>query len=116
MLKINGLTMPEPKQLSVSLEKIWSSNTGRSANGTMVGDLIGTKYKLEIQWAALTAAQAASINAAVKGAFFSVTFIDPATGKEKTITCYAGTPKFPVYSYVVKRIAYYEVSVNLIEQ
>ena len=38
-LKLNGLT--------VTKEKIWSKNTGRAANGEMVGDLIAIKYTLK---------------------------------------------------------------------
>lgn len=43
---IDGVTMPTPalSGLTIKKEKIWSNNTGRVANGDMVGDLIAIKY------------------------------------------------------------------------
>ena len=63
-LKLNGLT--------VTKEKIWSKNTGRAANGEMVGDLIAIKYTLKCSWPPLTREQAVVIDKAVSPAFFNV--------------------------------------------
>lgn len=94
--------MPTPKKdgLTISKEKIWGPKTGRGSDGTMLGDLVSIKYKLQITWPPLTAAQSATIDRAVSNAFFPVTFTDPATGGRTTITCYAGAPSYNVYSYV----------------
>ena len=45
-LIIGDVTMPTLKLsgLTVTKEKIWSKNTGRAANGEMIGDIIATKY------------------------------------------------------------------------
>lgn len=45
---IDGVTMPTPALggLTIKKEKVWSNNTGRVANGDMVGDLIN----LNIRW------------------------------------------------------------------
>lgn len=116
MIKINGITLPEPKYngLKISKNKIWSSNAGRSATGDFIGDLITIKYKLEMQWAVLTSQQVAVIDAAVSQAFFTVTFED-LDGAEKTITCYAGDPDYPVLTYALKKgTLYKDVAVNVI--
>ena len=102
--------------LSISKNKVWASNTGRAANGNMVGDLIGIKYKLEATWPPLSAQQIATIDNIISNAFFSVRFIDPAGGSQKTVTCYAGDPVYPVYSYVDGVKTYMGVKVSLIER
>ncbi len=38
MLKFDGVEMPVPADLQVQDNKIWSDNTGRSANGKFVGE------------------------------------------------------------------------------
>ena len=53
-IEIDGVPMPGLKLngLTVTKEKIWSQNTGRAANGEMVGDLIAIKIYFEMQLAA----------------------------------------------------------------
>lgn len=118
-LIVNGVKMPTPKKDGYKVEKnkVWSSNSGRTANGTMVGDLIGIKYKLELQWSLVKQSDVEKIDNAVSGtAFFDVTFYDPTTGTNKTKTFYAGDPSYPVYSSVLQGKPCQNVSVNLIEK
>lgn len=119
MLWIGGVQMPEPKAdgLTVTKNKIWSKNAGRAADGNMVGDIVGIKYKLDIQWAYCKPADVQKIDAAVSGAaFFPVRFVDPGTGQEVTRNFYAGDPKYPVHTYAMGGGRYKGVSVSLIEQ
>ena len=84
-LIIGGVTMPDLKQgLTISKEKIWSKNTGRAANGDMLGDIVAVKYTLDCAWPPLSREQAAMIDNAVSPAFFDVTFTDP--GNNGTVT------------------------------
>lgn len=80
-LIIGGVAMPTLKLsgLTVTKEKIWSKNTGRAANGEMIGDIITTKYTLKCSWPPLTRQQITVIDKAIKPAFFNVTFTDPGT-------------------------------------
>lgn len=117
MLKFKGVSMPEPKALTVSSEKIWSSNTGRGDNGKMTGDVVAIKATLKIEWPPLSAAQTQLIDSYLSIPFFNCTFLDPRNGnKEKTLTVYAGTPAYPVYSYANGLPKYVGVAVDLIEQ
>lgn len=95
---IDGVTMPTPALggLTIKKEKVWSNNTGRVANGDMVGDLIAIKYTLEITWPMLSRADAAKIDAAISPAFFNVTFTDPGSNSRITKRCYSNTPSYPV--------------------
>lgn len=117
MLKINGEVMPEPQALTPSREKIWSSNTGRSDSGKMNGDIVAIKTKLQIQWGILSAEQTELLDSYFSQAYFECTYLDPASAnKEKTIEVYAGTPTYPVYSYVKGFPEYKGVGVDLVER
>jgi hypothetical protein len=113
---IDGVTMPTPaiSGLTIKKEKIWSNNTGRVANGDMVGDLIAIKYTLEITWPMLSRADTAKIDAAISPAFFNVTFTDPGSNSRITKRCYSNTPSYPVYSYVDGVKTYKGVGATLI--
>lgn len=117
-LVIGGVTMPTLKKegLSISKEKVWSSNTGRAANGDMIGDIVAIKYTLECEWPPLSREQAAAVDAAVTPAFFDVTFTDPGSNSRVTKKMYAGTPTYPVYSYVKGVKTYSGVKVTLIQK
>lgn len=101
-LKINGVVMPPPKRegITVKKEKIWSSNTGRSASGKMLGTLVAIKRTVSIQWPTLTAAQATVIDRAVSDKdhpFVPMQYTD-ITGQTVTMDVYFSTPTFTVRS------------------
>ena len=89
-LYINGTQMPAPKHqgVTISTEKVWSADTGRTASGKMVGTLIATKTKVKLEWPPLTMAEVALIEAAVSNAnspFVSMRYTDM-TGQTVTKT------------------------------
>lgn len=110
--------MPEPKLSGITFtkEKIWSKNTGRTTDGTMTGDVIAIKTKMQITWGCLSGEQVALLDTAVSPAFISVYFKDPRLNSYTTKTFYAGTPTYPVYSYVNGFPEYIGCAVDLIEQ
>lgn len=102
-LYINGVKMPDPalEGVTVSREKIWSSNTGRTTSGKMTGTVVAVKTTLKIKWPVLTPAQVATIEGAVSdpdNPFVPVKYTD-ATGSTVTKTMYFGTPSYTVYSW-----------------
>ena len=64
-LVIDGATMPPLKSLTVAREKVWSANTGRAANGDVIGDLVAIKYKLECEFIPLNRNQVAVVGSAI---------------------------------------------------
>lgn len=116
-LVIGGVTMPILKKdgLEIKKEKIWSKNTGRSSSGDMIGDIVKIKYTLHCEWPPLNKGDAAKIDAAVSPSFFNVTFTDVG-GARVTKMFYAGSPVYPVYSYVSGVKTYHGVTVDLIEK
>lgn len=119
-LYINGVKMPDPalEGVTISREKIWSENTGRTASGKMAGAIIGIKSKISIKWPVLTPAQAATIEGAVSdpdNPFVPVKYTD-ATGTTVTKTMYFGTPSYTVYSWANGMQYIKNASVDGIEQ
>lgn len=116
VLVLDGNLSLKVKSITLTSQKIWSKNTGRVANGSMKGDIVAIKMKLEVAFAPLSDAQAASLDTVLSLPFFSAKFRNPRTGKTETHTMYANDPAYPVYSYVDGLPRYVGVGVNLIEQ
>ena len=119
-LYINGTKMPDPalEGVTVNREKIWSSNTGRTTSGKMVGTGVAVKTTLKIKWPILTPAQVATIEGAVSdpdNPFVPVKYTD-ATGSTVTKTMYFGTPSYTVYSWANGRQYIKGACVDGIEQ
>ena len=67
-------------------------DSGRDANGAVVGQKIGRdQYKIDgLEWAWLTAEQWHNILSAMSDFFFYVTFKDPVGNGTKTVKMYCG--------------------------
>lgn len=90
-LAINGVELPPPKR-GVTPIVTTVVDSGRNANGTVVGQRVGRdQYKLDnLEWPWLTAAQWANILYLLKGFFVYVTFVDPVSNSKKTLKMYPG--------------------------
>lgn len=119
-LTINGVPMPDPaiEGVTVSTEKVWSANTGRTASGRMVGSIIATKTTVKLKWPVLTRAQAAVIESAVSDSahpFVPIAYTDM-TGQRVEKTVYFGTPTYTLYSWADGLQLVKDVSVEGIER
>ena len=115
MIKINGMTLRSPKSLQANIYDV-SKTADRNAEGTMMIDIVASKRKLEIEWGPLTPAQSSAILTAVQSKFFSVTYPDPETGADKTITCYKGDRTSPIMRYTAGVPLWSGLKMSLIEQ
>lgn len=90
-LAINGYELP-PCKRGVNVIVTTLVDSGRNANGVVVGQRIGRdQYKIDgLEWSWLRADQWNSILNAMSDFFFPVTFIDPVSGKKRTLTMYCG--------------------------
>lgn len=74
-LKIAGASLPTENltQIALNNEIIWSSNTGRTTSGLMMGDIIANKatLSLEFQWISVTNFNTI-LNAVNSSPFFTV--------------------------------------------
>ena len=115
MLKVGNIVLPSPVSLSISDEIIWSSNTGRVASGTMVGDWIAEKKNLSVNWGVLTESEYLIIKNNLTAGFFPLTFHDD--GLDITISMYRGTLTKDIIGVLDDGIFYYRsASCSIIQQ
>lgn len=89
ILKSGSVVLPAPVSLSVSDELIWTSDTGRTLSGYMIGDVVAEKKNLSIKWGMLTEDDIKLIKSRLIAGFFPLTFHDD--GIDVTIEAYRGT-------------------------
>ena len=117
VIRINDKALPTPDGVSISKNKIWSKNAGRTAAGYMVGDIVARKYKIEISYTTLTAAQVQEITAACDtDAFVRCIFKDPYTNALKEIEVYGGDISLAVKQYYVDNTLYNGLKISMIER
>lgn len=114
MLILNGVVVPTPKAMSISINDI-DAETGRNANGTIVRDRVAVKRKIECEWGMLTQDEMQTLLNAVTPVFFSVKYIDPQTGIT-TKTMYVGDRTAPVYNFNSKFKPWSSLKMNFIEK
>lgn len=119
-LKINGTDVSEYIQtMSITHEPVWSTNAGRTLNGTFVGDIITRKWKINLTTKPLKQKESGIITNLIESIpYFYVDFIptNQETDTEVRIIMYSGSPSHTLYSYNKNYIRYQGMSFNLIEQ
>lgn len=115
ILKCGDIDLPSPVKMSANDEIIWSSDTGRTLDGTMMGDVIAEKKNLSIEWAWLTEKEAALVKNNLVAGFFPITFLD--YGTEVTIDSYRATISKDVAGYIGDGNFYYRsVSTDIVQR
>lgn len=120
-LVVNGITLPPPKAdggFKIKREKVWSSNTGRTADATAVGTIVAIKYSIDITWPPLPVEKVQLIESAASDkdtAFAPMTFTDM-TGTTRTINVYFGTPSYSCFEWINGQWCVTDVSASVIEQ
>lgn len=119
-MKINNSTVATPKAggVVVTDEPIWSSNTGRSTTGKMIGDVIAWKTTVEVSWPPLSFSEAKTLRDAIKnaGPFFEIQYFDFSSSSMITKTVYASNIPRTLYSLSSKYQRYNNITVKFIEQ
>lgn len=118
-LKINGVVMPTPayEGITITHEKIWSADTGRTTDGKMVGTIVALKTKLQIKWPPLTSEQAQIIDNAVNTTtgFVPMEYVE-IDGNIHQKTVYFGVPTYTQHSWAGTNLILTDVAVDAIEQ
>lgn len=89
IIKAGSTILPAPTQMTSADELLWSSDTGRTLAGEMIGDVIAEKKTLSLKWEFLTAEDVANICSGLETGFFPVTFFDD--NRRNTIDVYRST-------------------------
>lgn len=115
ILKAGNTILPAPVSLSIADELIWSSDTGRTLSGKMVGDVVAEKKTVSISWGILTEAELVKIKNKLTKGFFPVTFRDD--GGLITISVYRGTLSKEILGKLSDGVFYYKsATVDLVQQ
>lgn len=114
MIKIDGRDIPTPSDYSVGIQDI--SKAERNARGDMIIERIATKRKLELGWKYLSQSSLQIVLNAVSPVFFSVSYIDPLTGSQKTGTFYAGDRNVGALDYTNGKIRWKDIKFSVIEK
>lgn len=89
MLWIDGVKMPSPSELNVSLEER-GDDSEYNILGERVVDRLAVKRVIELSWAMLSAEEMAQLfGAAADAVFFTAKFPDPITGGQTEAVCRA---------------------------
>ena len=78
--------------------KLWGDDTGRNLNGDFTGTLKGIFPKLILTFRKLTKAEMNIIAPILDSASQTLTYYDPATNKNETITTYTGDWEYEMKS------------------
>lgn len=99
-IKLNNISMGQ-YLLSAKYEfnKLWGSDTGRNLKGSFSGTLVGIFPKITLTFRKLTQAEMNLIAPILDSGSQSLTYYDPTTNSNKTITTYSGD-----WSYENKQI------------
>ncbi len=89
VIKAGGVELPAPVSLKINDEIIWSSDTGRALDGTMIGDVVAEKKDISINWGFMTEDDYSLIKNNLIAGFFPITVHDD--GSDITIDTYRGT-------------------------
>lgn len=109
------IELPSPVEISTGDEIIWSSNTGRTSTGKMIGDVIAEKETLQITWGIITAAEKNKIKKYLKTGFYPL--LININGTEQEINVYRGTLTSEAMGKLDDGIYYFRsVSVDIVEQ
>ena len=115
ILSSGSTALPDPASISVNDEIIWSSDTGRTLSGMMIGDVVAEKKTVNIKWGILPEADVVLIKRVLIAGFLPFTFRDD--GIKITIESYRGTLAKEHLGYVGDGIYYYRsVSVDIIQR
>ncbi len=115
ILRSGNVSLPDPVSISVNDEIIWTSDTGRTLSGTMIGDVVAEKKNINIKWGILPEEEAVLIKNTLAAGFFPFTFRDD--GMEITIESYRGTLSKEQLGWIGDGIFYYKsVSVDIIQR
>lgn len=110
----NWIKIPAPDELSINNELIWSSNTGRSSTGLMIGDVIAEKNTFGISWRGLrNADEYKKIKEVFVPGFFKIQIILDETIE---ITAYRGTISARARGKIGDTYYYDSISVDIVEQ
>lgn len=117
------VSLPDPAEMTLLIQDIDNSSTGRSASGKMLRDRIAggetAKRKIECVWNAIDAEKVKTILQSVGPEFISVAYPDPYLNEKRIATFYVGDRSADMYAYKFiggEKHLYKSLKFNFIEE
>lgn len=88
----------QPSQYKVSLYDVSSEDAGRTEDGAMQANKIGSCIKIEMSWNILNSTTAHTLFGLFTEQYFDVEFFNPYTGANSRKTFYVGDRTAPLYN------------------
>lgn len=110
--------LPDPKRggLSISIQDLDASTTGRNQKGELFRDRVAVKRKISYSAPPLSRIEMSSLLQAITDQFFTLEYPDPQTGSTKSITVYCGDRTAPMYSCINGVYKWEGLTVDFIER
>lgn len=119
MLTINGVKIATPSKFTITLNDLDSEETGRSLDGNLHRDVIGTNFRtIDLEWKTMTRNELQTLLAQVSNKTFTVVYYDPIQDTRISKIMYAGNRKIDMYNYVLGKDGspiWTDISVSLIQ-
>lgn len=117
ILRIEGIAMPDPMELTVNSFDLSSSESGRTLAGKMNKDIIARKVTLALKWNTLNWSDTSKLLSAVESkVYLQVTYPDPKLGVYTTKEMYVGDRTSPAITLVNGKEYWQGISFDLIER
>lgn len=120
MFTIGTTKVAEPAKegIVVTEEPVWAPNTGRTANGTMTGDIIAWKRTVAVTWPPLSFEDTKKIINLIKnaGSFFWVYWTNDVGDSMAGMKCYTSSMPRTIYSLAEGYRRHTGVTITFIEQ
>lgn len=116
MLKVNGVNVKEPSEMTYGLQDISASDAGRTQDTIMHKNRVGQKVTLSLAWSMTTPEETAALLQAFDPEYVNVTYNDAKLNALVTKVFYTGDKTAPVHMWTVNNKYYNKVSFNLIER
>lgn len=115
--KVNNVDMPCPSKFEWGLQDVSAADSGRVESGLMYKNRVAQKVKINLEWVAVSDADAATILNAFDPEYFDVTYHDPKANATVTKTFYCGDRTAPFYWWVDSAgWSFKNVTFNIIER
>lgn len=102
LLIIDDKTMPTPSKFNITLNDLDTDQTGRSIDGNLHRDVIGTNFRtIDLEWKTMTRSDLKKLLDAVSKTNFEVIYYDPIQDARIKKTMYAGNRKIDMYNYII---------------
>ena len=115
--KVNNVDIPCPSKFEYGIQDVSAADSGRTEDALMWKNRVAQKVKINLEWLAVSDADAATILNAFDPEYFNVTYHDPKANAVVTKTFYCGDRNAPFYWWMDNAgWSFRNISFNIIER